>query len=153
MNPEEATRHFSWFTSIAEKRREVLLNAIAATGGLDLPCDLTPRSLIPVWGWVSRHLQAATETTLTPGSLGLVLDTGFFLAEVFFRQYPGRLHWMLWTRKTGPQNKAVIEGFKAPFVPSDVVKACAWNVLKSGPQDDLLYRKYLVWAKDLERTP
>jgi hypothetical protein len=30
------------------------------------------------------------------------------------------------------------------------VKACAWEVLRSGPQDDLLYQKYQVWAKDLE---
>lgn len=152
MTLEEARRHFEWFTGIAEKRREILFSAMLATGDSNSACNTTPGSLVPVWAWVSRRLQAASETTLTPGSLGLVLDTSFFLAEVFFRQYPGRLRWALWDRKSGPYNKAVIEGFKVPLVPSDVVRACAWDVLHSGLQDDLLHRKYLVWAQDLERT-
>lgn len=149
MDPDDARRHFEWFTSIADGRKQLLLTAITETGGGSVR-ELTPASLIPVWAWVSTHLQAVTETKLTSGSLALVLDTGFLLADVFFRQFPGKLRWVLWTRKTGPHNKAVIAGFKVPLVPSDVVKACAWKVLKSGPQDDLLYQQYQVWAKDLE---
>jgi hypothetical protein len=151
MTQEEAERHFEWFTGIAKNRTELLLNAIVVIGGNAPIPDFTPDSLFRVWTWVSGHLERKTETKLTPGSLALVLDTGFYLAEVFFRQYPGRLRWKLWRRKTGPHNKPVIEGFKVPLVPSDVVKACAWDVLKAGPQDNLLHRKYLVWAKDLER--
>jgi hypothetical protein len=150
MSLDEARRHFEWFISIAEGRRQLLLTAITETGGSESVRDSTPASLIPTWAWVSKRLKARTETKLTSGSLALVLDTGFLLADIFFRQFPGKLHWVLWTRKTGPHNKPVIDGFKVPLVPSDVVKACAWEVLRSGPQDDLLYQKYQVWAKDLE---
>jgi hypothetical protein len=146
---EEAERHFKWFTGISEGRRELLLKAMAATDGMAADCDYSPISLIPVWAWVSRRLQPKTETKLTPGSLALVLDAGFYLAEVFLKQHADKLRWVLWTRKSGPSNKAVIEGFRVPFVPSDLVKACAWIVLETGPQDDLLYKKYLAWERKL----
>jgi hypothetical protein len=149
MTPEEARQHFEWFTTIAKRRRELLLSAVYHTGGNAAACDYSPDSLVPLWVWISGHLRRSSDTELTPGTLALILDAGFYFAEVFFRQYPGRLRWMLWTKKAGPHNAPVIEGFKVPLVPTDVVKACAWDVLKTGRKDKLLREKYLLWEKDL----
>src|SRR5690348_6993185 len=123
--------------SIAKRRRELLLSAVDRSGGNAAACDYSPDSLIPLWVWVSGHVRRKSDTELTPGTLALILDTGFYLAEVFLRQYPGRLRWELWTKKTGPQNIPVIKGFKVPLVPTDVVKTCAWDALKTGFKDKL----------------
>jgi len=150
MSREEAKNHFDWFVRISQSRRSVLVSAMTAPGTKRSTLNFTPESLVPVWSWVSRHIKRASEKKLTPGSLALVLDTSFYLAEVFFREYPGRLRWTLWTKKTGPYNKPVLEGFKVPFVPYDLVKVCAWTALENGFQDDLVKKKYHTWASKLD---
>ena len=150
MSRGEARNHFEWFVGISGSRKDLLVSAITVAGADRSTLNFSPESLVPVWSWVSKHLKKASAKKLTPGSLALVLDTSFYLAEVFSRQYPSRLRWSLWTKKTGPYNKPVLEGFKVPFVPYDLIKVCAWTALENGFEDDLVKKKYHLWARKLD---
>ena len=86
---------------------------------------------------------------LSTGTKCLCMDIGFYLAEVFMRGFP-ELEWALWTKKIGPFNRAYIDGFPgAPFVPSDLVAACAWIAIDGDRSESLLLEEYRKWESKL----
>lgn len=176
MSSAEARRHFDWFVSQDALRREVLLNAVAAMTEWDWAhaysdCSLASiwrwampyvsevgpsyadraklRSLLPVWvrklGVRDRHL--STET------LSLAMDIGYYLSEIS-RRKSQRVAWNMTLNKRGDAPYAVpyLTGFKYAFVPWDLVKACAWSVVKGNDDVELLHNRYQKWAKDLSEN-
>ena len=172
MTLHEAQEHFEWFLGLSGPRRDLLVRAFSATGGRG-QLDYTPDSLIPLWTWaiplfetkdptpdeLARRLAEGPEwvrradisfAELTPGTVCLCMDIGFYVAEIFIRRHPD-LHWALWLKKTGPYNRPYLRGFPgAPLVPVDLVAGCAWMVTDGNRTDRLLLENYEHWEAELD---
>jgi hypothetical protein len=172
MTKAEARQTFEWFVARSETRRQILIDAVRATGGDADRLDYTPQSLVPLWSWAMFHMQDRETTeeereafyarvqeplrgvikydrTDTAGTRQLIMDIGFYVAEVFMRKYPQQVKWALWTRKAGPYNQPYLTGFKVPFVPSDIAGASAGKVLRGIRDPRTLKIAYDRWAEDL----
>ena len=111
--------------------------------------DYTRESLVPLWVWAidqfgvrgltEEERKQYRETTpewlrkvraepreLTSLTKTLIVDIGFYLADVYRRKHP-QIDWALWTKKAGPCNQPFLNGFKIPLVPKDLVSGCAWT--------------------------
>lgn len=146
MTAGEARRHFDWFVAQAPARLELLKRAIAATNGPVDQLDYSRASLVPLWTWVVPRLGTADAGDMTVGSKCLVVDVGYYLAEVIIR-CAADVHWMLWTDPRGPLNQPVLTGFQVPLVPIDLVSACAWGAIRGKKQASYLKDSYDVWAE------
>lgn len=171
MTKVEAKQTFEWFVSQSQERREILIEAVRATGGDADRLDYTPSSLVTLWAWAMFNMQERKttpseraafyanvkgplrnfinyETTMTAGTHQVIMDIGFYLAEVFMRKYP-QIKWALWTKKVGPYNKPYLTGFKLPFVPMDLVGACAGHTINGKRNPSMLKEYYDRWVQDL----
>jgi hypothetical protein len=169
MSKVEAKQYFDWFVSLSEERCEILRSAIEAASGKAPWFDYSRDSLVPLAKWAAPHFgvrpltpeerEQYTSTAprwyqesyeepreLNSGTKTLVLDIGFYFAEVFMKAHPA-LHWDLWFKKAGPFNRPYIAGFDTPLVPSDPVAAMAWAVYKGDRDPYYLQNKYDVWAR------
>jgi hypothetical protein len=171
MTPAEAQEHLDWFVRMSGARRELLIRAFHATGGKG-KLDYGPDSLVPLWKWAMPWMEEVKPTAdelarileaepawvrkaeiefgeLTSGAKCVCMDIGFYIAEIFIESYEG-IEWAWWPKKTGPYNRPYLTGFRAPFVPSDLVAGCAWSVVKRTGSPKSLREGFDVWAQDLE---
>src|SRR5260221_5792588 len=84
---------------------------------------------------------------LTTATLCYGIDIGFYVAEVFMREYP-HVHWVLWKNRGHAFNKPVLAGFKLPLIPSDLVTGSIWKSFKDS-NGTVLLDAFKVWEKDL----
>jgi len=172
MSKAEAKQHFDWFIAQSESRRRLLLSAFRANSGANADLDYSAESLVPLWQWVARFFEAvepsASEKARASAGLPaqlrgitldmrdlstetkcLCVDIGFYVAELYMRRYP-QVHWLLWTRKSGPFQYPVLSGFKLPLEPTALPSGCAWSVIRGNRSDRLLLEKYQLWEQDLQ---
>lgn len=163
----EAKEHFAWFVRQGPERLRLLLSEAERDGVPLAKLDFSRESLRPFWQWLRTRMETAplkgefaeerlaslpewfpdkegTLQELTFPSLARTLDAGFYMAEVLRQRHPD-VHWSLWTKKTGPFHKPYLAGFRLPLVPSDLVRASAWQAIRGEDHPDVLIELLDRW--------
>jgi len=166
MDFDQAVRHFRWFVGQAPERVQQLRTAYAATANDPRDLDFSGGSLTALWRWVAARVEVVPaldagppspawarrvgdpERRLSPATLALAVDAGFYLAGVF-RERHATIHWELWTRTKGAYwNRPVLAGFGPyPFVPHDHVAMGMWRLADDRYEETHLLKTFATWEQ------
>lgn len=176
MSAKEARNYFDWYVDEIPKRLDLLSRAFEATGGgqRDL-LDLSPGSLIDLWGWflpqivverkapgvLREEVDAApdwlrgfiitNDWNLSLGTTALAMDIAIYFGEVFNRKFD-HIQWGVVTkpRSLAYVNRPVLVGFKTRALdPRRVVYNLTLKASQGQSKRSALYELYEVWAEDI----
>lgn len=170
MSEAIALQHFNWFVGKSKERVNMLLRAYASDCAAGPPLHFRAESLVPLWEWASRYVEyereertatrraaeplpewaiaaAIRHRELAAGTLALGVDIGFYIAEVFMRNY-SNVAWELWKKtKDYYYNRPVLVGFGYPLVPHNLSLASFGGVLHGKYDKEQLLRVFRRWEK------
>ncbi len=166
----EAREHFEWFVRQGPERLRLLLSEAERDGVAPRELDYSRESLRPLWRWLRTKMEAAplkgkfaeermaslpawfpekekegALIELTFPSMAMILDAGFYVAEVFRRRHPEAVRWSLWLKKNGPFNQPYLAGFRLPLVPSWLVGGSARQAISGEDHPDVLIELLDRW--------
>jgi hypothetical protein len=172
MPTEQARAYFEWFVGQQSQRVNQLMQAYLLDTG-EPSLDFSRNSLIPLWRWMSQYTKEreyrADERNnmnsklpawayeagiqngeLSPQSLALAVDGGFYLANCFEHALPGKISWKFWQdTEDHYYHRPVLVFGTRPLVPHELFVNQMWAIVDGDYRDDQIRKRYDTWVRKL----